>query len=119
MGMTKVTVRIRKDRKSSAYADEEFLVDSGAAFSVVPATTLEELGVEADEERTFRLANGDSITRRMGEAYFEYAGRGRTSPIIFGQPTDSKLLGALALESLELILDPVNRQLKPLPMLLM
>jgi hypothetical protein len=75
--------------------------------------------VEPDAQRTFQLANGDKITRPMGEAYFEYAGQAGTSKVIFGQPGDSKLLGVMTLEALELILDPVRRELKPLPMLLM
>jgi predicted aspartyl protease len=119
MGLTKVTVRIRKNKESSVYVEDELLVDSGAAFSVVPAALLSRLGVEADDERVFRLADGEKITRGVGEAYFEYAGQGAWSKVIFGQPADSKLLGVVALESLELVLDPVNRQLKPLPMLLM
>ena len=119
MGMTKVKVRLRKDKRSADFVEEEFLVDSGAAFSVVPAVLLVRLGVEPDEERVFQVANGDRITRKMGEAYFEYAGHGRNSPVIFGLPGDHKLLGVVTLETLELALDPVNRELKPLPMLLM
>ena len=119
MGITKVTVRIRKDKKSQPYVEDEFLVDSGAAFSVIPASLLAKLGVEADQERIFRLANGDKILRKMGEAYFEYAGQAGTSKVVFGMSEDGKLLGAMTLESLELIIDPVHRELKPLPMLLM
>ena len=119
MGITKVTVRIRKDKKSQSYVEDEFLVDSGAAYSVVPADLLTKIGVEPDQERNFQLANGEKIRRPMGEAVFEYAGQARTSPVIFGEPADGKLLGAMTLESLELIIDPVHRELKPLPMLLM
>jgi aspartyl protease family protein len=119
MGMTRVKVTIRKDRKSPTSVQEEFLVDSGAAYSVVPATVLAKLGVEPCEQRTFQLANGDRVTRQMGEAYFEYAGQAGTSKVIFGEPGDSLLLGVMTLEVLELLLDPLKRELKPLPMLLM
>lgn len=119
MGMTTATVRLRKYRQSQSFIEEEFLVDSGAAFTVVPATALARIGVEPAGERTFQLANGAKITRQVGEAYFEYAGQAGTSKVIFGQAGDSKLLGALTLETLELVLDPLKRELKPLPMLLM
>ncbi|MFI5351646.1 MAG: hypothetical protein ACHQZS_01700 [Candidatus Binatales bacterium] len=38
--------------------------------------------------------------------------------MIFGEPGDSQLLGALTLEALGLSLDPLRRELKPLPMIL-
>jgi hypothetical protein len=38
--------------------------------------------------------------------------------VIFGEPGDANLLGALTLESLGLSLDPLKRELRELPMLL-
>jgi hypothetical protein len=38
--------------------------------------------------------------------------------VIFGEKDDSVLLGTVSLEALGLILDPLKRQLRPLPMLL-
>ena len=38
--------------------------------------------------------------------------------MIFGEEGDSTLLGALTLESLGLALDPLKRELTPLPMIL-
>jgi len=38
--------------------------------------------------------------------------------VIFGQEDDSTLLGVLTLEALGLVLDPLKRQLKPLPMVI-
>jgi hypothetical protein len=37
--------------------------------------------------------------------------------VIFGEPDDNVLLGAFTLESLGLVLDPLRRELKPLPMM--
>jgi hypothetical protein len=37
--------------------------------------------------------------------------------VIFGEPEDSVLLGALTLESLGLALDPLRRELYPIPLL--
>ena len=38
--------------------------------------------------------------------------------MIFGEARDAQLLGALTLEALGLTLDPLRRELKPLPMVL-
>jgi len=39
-------------------------------------------------------------------------------PVIFGEERDSCLLGMVSLEALGYILDPLRRQLRPLPMVL-
>jgi hypothetical protein len=38
--------------------------------------------------------------------------------VIFGEKGDSTLLGAMSLEALGLALDPLKRELRPLPMIL-
>jgi hypothetical protein len=40
------------------------------------------------------------------------------SPVIFGEKGDSTLLGMVSLEALGYILDPLRRELRPLPMVL-
>ena len=40
------------------------------------------------------------------------------APVIFGEKGDSTLLGAVTLEALGVILDPIKRELRPLPMVL-
>jgi len=96
----------------------KFLVDSGAIYSVVPARTLDRLGVKPHSRRTFVLADGSELTRRMGDAVFRLDGRQGASPVIFGEKGDSTLLGTVTLESLGVWLDPLRRELRPLPMIL-
>ncbi len=95
-----------------------FLVDSGAVYSVVPKSALTELGIKPHSKQQFTLANGDTIERELGDALFEYGGRRGASPVIFGEPGDSHLLGMVTLEALGLMLDPLRRELRPLPMTL-
>jgi len=85
---------------------------------VVPATVLRKLGVKPHSRRTFTLADGSEIKRRIGDVLFRFDGRQGASPVIFGEKDDSVLLGAVSLEALGLILDPLKRALRPLPMLL-
>lgn len=96
----------------------KFLLDSGAVYSVVPARVLERLKVKSHSRRTIILADGSEVTRRMGDALFRLDGRQGASPVIFGEEGDSVLLGMVSLESLGVILDPMRRELRPLPMLL-
>lgn len=95
-----------------------FLVDSGIAYSVIPVEVLKKLGIKPVDRQTFLLANGEEVEKQIGEARFFFRKKGRVSPVVFGDP-GVYLLGATTLENLGLILDPLSRELKPLPMLLM
>ncbi len=96
----------------------EFLVDSGAVYSVVPQRILKTLGIKPTSVQEFILANGEIIKRSIGNAYFEYQGKVRAAPVVFGDE-GVFLLGATTLEAFGMILDPIRRELKPLPMVLM
>ncbi len=96
----------------------EFLVDSGAVYSVVPGNVLKSLGIKPTSFQEFILANGEIIRRPIGNAYFEYQGKIRAAPVVFGDK-GIFLLGATTIETFGLILDPIRRELRPLPMVLM
>lgn len=68
--------------------------------------------------RAFMLADGSEVTRELGDAVFRLDGQQGASPVIFGESGDSALLGAVTLESLGVLLDPLRRELRPLPMIL-
>lgn len=119
MGMTVVKMKIRKSKDTVQVAEEDFLVDSGAAFTVAPGKVLRQLGIEPEEDEDFYLADGTKITRKTGEAYFELGEKRATSRVVFGEKGDSNLLGTLTLETLGLVLDPLRRELKPMRLTLM
>ena len=54
----------------------------------------------------------------MAGADFTLDGRSLRELGFFGEPGDSDLLGMVTLEALGFILDPIRRELKPLPMML-
>jgi clan AA aspartic protease len=95
-----------------------FLVDSGTIYSVIPTPVLKKLGIKPLAKEEFILANGEKIVRKKGVALFKYAGKVGGADVIFGEEGDSTLLGAFTLEALGLMLDPLRRELKPLPMML-
>jgi predicted aspartyl protease len=118
MGLTFIKAKISNPEKPGKSRRLEFLIDSGAIYSVVPADVLKRLGIKPTSHAEFILANGDVIRKPIGNAYFEYGGKVRGAPVIFGEKGIC-LVGATTLEALGLVLDPFRRQLKPLPMLLM
>lgn len=118
MGLTHIRARIANPARPRKTASLRFLVDSGAVYSVVPASVLHRLGIRAHSTRTFTLADGTEITRHIGDATFQIDAQRAASPVIFGEEGDAALLGTVSLESLGLILDPMKRVLRPLPMVL-
>lgn len=118
MGLTHVSMEVANLSTPATTEEIDFLVDSGAVYSVVPAAILEKLGISPLAEQEFRLANGEKIVRRKGGALFKYGDRVGVADVIFGEEGDSVLLGALTLEAIGLSLDPLRRELKELPMLL-
>jgi clan AA aspartic protease len=118
MGLTTLNVEIANVAAPEESRALEFLVDSGAIYSVVPAAILDELGIKQIAVQEFRLADGSKIHRRKGVAIFRYGDRVGGADVIFGEDGDYNLLGAFTLEALGLALDPLRRQLLPLPMIL-
>lgn len=118
MGLTVLRVEVGHPAKPARTEEVELLVDSGAIYSVVPARVLRRLGIKPLATEEFRLADGTTIRRKKGVAVFRYQGRVGGADVIFGERRDSALLGAFTLEALGLSLDPLRRELRPLPMML-
>ncbi len=118
MGLTFLQLEVANPARPEVTKPVEFLIDSGAIYSVVPAAILEELGIKPLAEQSFRLADGSKIVRKKGTAVFKYLDQIGGADAIFGEPGDSTLLGAFTLEALGLALDPLRRELMPLPMML-
>ena len=118
MGLTFVEIEVANPANPKIRQSVEFLVDSGAIYSVVPTAILKKLGIKPLTKEEFILTNGEKIVRKKGGALFKYGKKVGVADVIFGESEDSTLLGALTLEALGLMLDPLKRQLKPLPMIL-
>lgn len=118
MGVTFLKVKVFNPARPKKARACRFLVDSGAVYSVVPRELLKALGLKPTSRREFMLADGEEIRLPVGNAHFEYKGTIGAAPVVFGEE-GVLLLGATTLEALGLILDPVRRQLKPLPIVLM
>jgi clan AA aspartic protease len=118
MGITNAILTVREHRKSAKAAEVNFLVDSGAIYSLVPGETLDQLDIEPYKEMIFSLADGTTLKRKVCSAYFEFGGEGGPAPVVYGEEGDEPLLGATTLESLGLVLNPFTRTLHPMRMLM-
>jgi hypothetical protein len=118
MGIVSLIVEVENPANQNIAESIECLLDSGMHYSVVPAPILERLRIKPIAEQEFRLPDGSSVIRKKGAALFKYQDRIGCSDVIFGEPLDATILGEFTLTALGLVLDPLRRDLKPLPMLL-
>lgn len=88
------------------------VVDTGATRTVVPRTIAEALGVRPEKQQTFRMVNGEKITRDIGWIGISLAGNSTYTQAILGEPEDEAVLGALTLEELSLEVDPTRSTLR-------
>ncbi len=118
MGFTRARFTISHPIDLERSAEVALLVDTGVLNSFVPRTILENLGIPKQHRRVFRLANGQTIERDVGVAFFQWNGHLSHAPVVFAEPGDESLLGVTALEAMGLVVDPTTKNLKPTDSLL-
>ncbi len=115
MGLTKVTTKIIGLQAPQGSYETIFLVDTGATDSMAPANELEKIGVLKEGKMSYELADGTVKEYPYGLVRIEFMGEITAGRIIFGEPDSEPLLGVTALESVGIMVDPVNKTLKRLP----
>ncbi len=119
VGITFTKARLSNPRRPDVPEVElELLVDSGALFSVVPASILDGLGVARKHRQEFTLADGSHVAYDVGEVNFAVGDLDATSKVVFAPEGVTPLLGVVTLESLTLMLNPVTRELLPMRLFL-
>ena len=116
MGMFKVKVRVGNPADKARFFDEDFWVDTGALYSLVPEDRLEEIGLAPLRSRELILADGRHDRRLMGEALLTIPELDETltCPVVFAPRGSLYLLGATALENFAVAADTTARRLKPI-----
>ena len=114
MGQFNVRVAIRNPAQPDRRRELDLLVDTGALFTWVAATVLEEMGIPPAESCQFRTITGAIIERQIGYAIVAHDGRTGAVNVVFAEPGDTPVLGATALESLRVMADPVEHVLVPI-----
>lgn len=90
----------------------EMLVDTGATLSVIPRSLAEKLELKTTRSQRAVIAGGRRDVWPVTEARLSLNGAEITTPC-FIAPDGPPLLGAVALESLFLAVDPVAKKLIP------
>lgn len=92
---------------------DDVMVDTGSEYTWAPAPVLRELGVEPVRVEKFEAADGRILERDIGFAMVFAAGRSTPTIVAFGLEGDMVLLGAIALEGLNMRVDLPRRALVP------
>ncbi len=85
---------------------------------MIPAATARELSLKKLDREEFTLTDGSHRSYDIGEVFFELGDRRGTSKVVFGPARATPLLGALTLESLGLMVNPVTREVSPMRLFL-
>lgn len=93
----------------------DFLIDTGAIDCVVPRRHLEAIGIEPEERRAYRLADGTEVMLDVGIVRLEFMGGRSGVDAVFADDDAQPLLGARAMESLNIEIDMKEHSLRRLP----
>jgi predicted aspartyl protease len=113
MGLTKIDAVVSGSSGESIRL--ELLVDSGAQYTLLPREVWMRLGLRPERRMRFHLADLTTMERGISDCYIELDVDGERltgpTPVILGEESDVALLGVVTLESLGLILNPLERSI--------
>ena len=118
MGITNIEATISNIKSPSKKVTDEYLVDTGAGYTVVPHAAVKKLGLKPTRTQKFSLADGTTVERSLGYAMVKIDGSEAPSTVVLGEKGDSALLGAITLENMGLMIDPFKRKLLPMRLML-
>jgi clan AA aspartic protease len=87
------------------------IVDTGSMYMVIPEALSQQLGLIATGERTAHIANGQRINCKLIKAVeVQWKNRNTVVPAIIIPGSEKILLGAIALEGMDLMVNPVDQE---------
>jgi len=108
MGLIRVPITLEgKRRKVNVTA----LVDTGASLTVIPRHVAKQLGLVPFRIVSTELADGRTKRMPVGQAMVRIDGRSAPASVLISTGTEV-LLGAEAMELLDITVDPKRRRLK-------
>ena len=117
MGTFTVPLRVG-DLARQRTIEVQALVDTGAAYTVLPESLVAELGIEPEETRRFELADDRVVEYPIGQARLGLDGRELIAVVVFVPEDAAPLIGATTLELFGLAVNPVSQELVPVNALL-
>jgi clan AA aspartic protease len=106
------------DLSGQQFTEVQALVDTGATYTSVSASVLNQMGIVIREFRSFELADDRVIDYPVGYASIRLEEREIIALVVFAPEGTAPLLGATTLETAGLAVDPVHQRLVPVPALL-
>ena len=88
------------------------LVDTGATHAVLPAASLEAMGIKPQRQVPVRIADNSVMDVGLGYANVSLAGRPPLPCAVFFWPTEKYLVGCTTLENHGLKVNPTTEQLE-------
>lgn len=118
MGIFRTNIAIaplwpHRESRRDAHELQNVVVDTGSEMTWVPTPLLEVAGVEREGAQTFETSDGRVLSRETGWAIIYAGGRAAPTVVVFAEPDDTILLGAIAIESLNLRVDLMSKKLVP------
>jgi len=86
----------------------EVIADTASVYCWIPKNELEKIGILVKGKRMFKTISEEKVERSFGYAWFTYDGVSGGSEVVFAEPNDGIVLGALAMEGMGLKVDPKN-----------
>jgi len=112
MGLFHVGCRVLNPATSKSTAVRRLMVDTGAESTWINAAVLEAIGIERrKKDLQFQLANGQIVTRSVGYAVLKVDKAETVDEVVFAEKGDLQLLGARALEGLNMQVDSRRKKL--------
>lgn len=113
MGLFEVKVTLANVASPECIAEASLLVNTGVTLSWIPRVLLEALECKPVSSLPFTLTDGRTLERETTAVLLTVEGRRAAIAVAFGEPSEEAVLGATALETLGLMVDPVARRLVP------
>ena len=114
MGIFRTTIAIENWLNRGTFREiADVMVDTGSEYTWVPRADLEALGIAPERAARFSTADGRVLERQIAFAIVYAGDMSAPDIVVFAEPGDMTLLGARALEGLNLRVDVVTKTLVP------
>lgn len=115
IGMFKVKARVANPTDPKRYFYEDFWVDTGPMYTLIPEDRLHAIGVEPAITREVILADGRRDRRQLGHGAITLPELGETliCQVLFGMKESLYLIGTTTMEAFSVEPDTVAQRLKP------
>lgn len=114
MGIFRTTIAIENPLNPGILREiREVMVDTGSEYTWVPRGLLETLGIAPLRSARFRTADGRVLERSIAFANVYAGDTSAPDIVVFADDGDLTLLGARALEGLNVRIDIVSKTLVP------